>query len=125
MGERTSYEPGTFSFAELATSDADGAKTFYGAVFGWEYEDNPLGDGVRERLDQRSAARSAASPISQNIGGHNPTNSARRSAFPRSSWSTVLARIHSARHRRMLPSEVPWRCAPRRPSRRRRSPTIG
>jgi uncharacterized protein len=45
MGERTSYAPGTFSFAELATSDADAAKTFYAAVFGWEYEDVPIGDG--------------------------------------------------------------------------------
>jgi predicted enzyme related to lactoylglutathione lyase len=45
MGERTSYEPGTFSFAELATSDAEGAKTFYAAVFGWEYEDHSMGEG--------------------------------------------------------------------------------
>ena len=29
MGERTSYTPGTFSWAELATSDADAAKAFY------------------------------------------------------------------------------------------------
>src|SRR5690349_7201101 len=33
--------------------------------------------------------------MSQNIGGHNPTNRARRSALPRADWSTVLARIHS------------------------------
>ena len=30
MAERTSYPPGTFSWAELATSDADAAKAFYG-----------------------------------------------------------------------------------------------
>jgi predicted enzyme related to lactoylglutathione lyase len=45
MGERTSYAPGTFSWSELATSDAAAAKTFYAAVFGWDYEDNPIGDG--------------------------------------------------------------------------------
>lgn len=45
MGERTSYPPGTFSWAELATSDADEAKAFYTAVFGWEYRDNPIPDG--------------------------------------------------------------------------------
>ena len=45
MGERTSHPPGTFSWAELATSDADSAKSFYSSVFGWEYEDNPIGDG--------------------------------------------------------------------------------
>lgn len=44
MGERTSYPPGTFSWAELATSDAVAAKDFYARVFGWEYEDNPAGD---------------------------------------------------------------------------------
>ena len=45
MGERTSYPPGTFSWAELATSDADAAKAFYANVFGWEYRDSPIGDG--------------------------------------------------------------------------------
>jgi uncharacterized protein len=43
MGERTSYPPGTFSWAELVTSDADAAKSFYSQLFGWEYEDNPTG----------------------------------------------------------------------------------
>jgi predicted enzyme related to lactoylglutathione lyase len=45
MGERTSYPPGTFSWAELATSDAEAAKTFYAGLFGWDYQDNPIGDG--------------------------------------------------------------------------------
>jgi predicted enzyme related to lactoylglutathione lyase len=44
MGERTSYAPGTFSWAELVTSDADAAKAFYTSVFGWGYRDNPVGD---------------------------------------------------------------------------------
>jgi predicted enzyme related to lactoylglutathione lyase len=46
MGERTSYAPGTFSWAELVTSDADAAKAFYTSVFGWEYRDNPIPDGA-------------------------------------------------------------------------------
>src|SRR5919202_6023236 len=45
MGERTSYAPGTFSWAELVTSDAAAAKAFYTSVFGWEYRDNPIPDG--------------------------------------------------------------------------------
>jgi uncharacterized protein len=45
MGERTSYPPGTFSWAELATSDSAGAKAFYSSVFAWDYDDNPIGDG--------------------------------------------------------------------------------
>ena len=46
MSERTSYPPGTFSWAELATSDADAAKAFYADVFGWDYRDTPIGDGM-------------------------------------------------------------------------------
>src|SRR6185436_11154682 len=45
MGDRTSYAPGTFSWAELVTSDADAAKAFYTSVFAWEYRDNPIPDG--------------------------------------------------------------------------------
>jgi uncharacterized protein len=45
MGTRTSYAPGTFSWVDLQSTDVDGAKRFYNALFGWEYEDMPLGDG--------------------------------------------------------------------------------
>jgi len=46
MGKRTSYEPGTFSWTELATPDPVGAKEFYGSVFGWESEDAAVGDAT-------------------------------------------------------------------------------
>jgi predicted enzyme related to lactoylglutathione lyase len=46
MGERTNYTPGTFSWTDLATTDQDGAKTFYSRLFGWEATDNPVGDGI-------------------------------------------------------------------------------
>src|ERR1700759_3912295 len=46
MSERTSYPAGTFSWSELVTSDGDGAKAFYTALFGWSYEDSPIGDGM-------------------------------------------------------------------------------
>jgi uncharacterized protein len=36
MPERTSYEPGTPSWVDLATPDLDGAKRFYTGLFGWE-----------------------------------------------------------------------------------------
>ena len=42
MGKRTEYEPGTFSYVELSTSDAEAAKSFYGGIFGWDYEDTEL-----------------------------------------------------------------------------------
>ncbi len=38
MPERTSYEPGTPSWVDLATPDVDASATFYGALFGWEVE---------------------------------------------------------------------------------------
>jgi predicted enzyme related to lactoylglutathione lyase len=47
MGERDHHEPGTFSYADLATNDVDAAKSFYPALFGWETEDGPIpGGGV-------------------------------------------------------------------------------
>jgi predicted enzyme related to lactoylglutathione lyase len=45
MGKRSSYEPGTFSWIELATTDPDAAKSFYGGLFGWEAEDSEIPDG--------------------------------------------------------------------------------
>src|SRR4051812_32935953 len=46
MGERTAYTHGTFSWVENATTDQDGAKSFYAKLFGWDYDDSPVGDGV-------------------------------------------------------------------------------
>jgi predicted enzyme related to lactoylglutathione lyase len=59
MGERESYAPGTFCWADLGTTDADAAKAFYTRVFGWEAVDTPVGDaGVYTmfRLDGRDVA---------------------------------------------------------------------
>jgi predicted enzyme related to lactoylglutathione lyase len=46
MGQRTSHDPGTFSWAELSTTDAAGAKAFYSSLFGWEADDMPVGEGM-------------------------------------------------------------------------------
>src|SRR5689334_2276681 len=69
-------------------------------------------------------AFSMASPISQNMGGQSPTNRARRSALPRSSWSTVLARIHSPMQSPIDPTDAACRYTPRRPARRSASPVV-
>jgi uncharacterized protein len=45
MGERTSHPHGAFSWADLGTSDAEAAKTFYTGLFGWEMEDMPIPNG--------------------------------------------------------------------------------
>jgi uncharacterized protein len=39
MAERARYQPGTFCWVGLATSDPDSAKAFYTALFGWDAED--------------------------------------------------------------------------------------
>jgi uncharacterized protein len=41
MGERTRYEPGTFCWVGLATSDPAGARLFYASLFAWHAEDPP------------------------------------------------------------------------------------
>lgn len=42
MGDRTSYPPGTFSWVDLGTTDAEAARSFYTALFGWETEDTQV-----------------------------------------------------------------------------------
>jgi predicted enzyme related to lactoylglutathione lyase len=60
MGERTSYPPGTFSWSELVTSDADAAKAFYSALFGWEYDDMPVPDSPPYSMAKRDGQTVAA-----------------------------------------------------------------
>jgi len=43
MPKKTSHEPGTFSWVELVTTDAAAAKKFYAGLFGWSYDDAPVG----------------------------------------------------------------------------------
>jgi predicted enzyme related to lactoylglutathione lyase len=44
MGRRERYEPGTFCWVDLATTDPAGAKDFYGALFGWKAEHRSAGE---------------------------------------------------------------------------------
>ena len=39
----TNHVPGTFCWPELATTDHVGARKFYTELFGWTYQDNPMG----------------------------------------------------------------------------------
>lgn len=41
MPDRTSYPEGTPSWTDLMTTDVDGAKAFYGELFGWDFADEP------------------------------------------------------------------------------------
>jgi predicted enzyme related to lactoylglutathione lyase len=44
MGEVERYPNGTFCWVDLGTTDAAGAKAFYGGLLGWEFDDLPTGD---------------------------------------------------------------------------------
>ena len=53
------HPPGSFCWIELATTDQDAAKSFYGSLFGWKANDIPMGpDQVYTmfELDGREAA---------------------------------------------------------------------
>jgi hypothetical protein len=45
MGTRTQHDPGTMSWVDLATTDPDDAKRFYGELFGWSFDDLDTGGG--------------------------------------------------------------------------------
>jgi len=60
MGERTSYAPGTLSWTELLTSDAGAAKAFYTELFGWSYDDRPVGEGAVYSMAERDGKAVAA-----------------------------------------------------------------
>lgn len=68
MAERTRYTPGAFSWADMTSGDQPSAKRFYGELFGWEAEDNPVGEGLVYsimRLGGRSAAAISPQPQQQ------------------------------------------------------------
>jgi len=46
MSKIQSYAPGSFCWAELATTDAEGAKKFYAEMFGWTVIEHPMPGGV-------------------------------------------------------------------------------
>ncbi len=48
MVEVSRHEPGSFSWAELATTDPAAAKAFYSALFGWTAVDSPMGPGPED-----------------------------------------------------------------------------
>jgi len=52
MAERTKYSPGTFSWTDLATTDQDGAKQFYGQLFGWSAVDFPIDENTTYSMMQ-------------------------------------------------------------------------
>src|SRR5260370_19266003 len=46
MGKIESYAPGSFCWADLATTDAESAKKFYSEMFGWTVVEDPGPAGI-------------------------------------------------------------------------------
>jgi hypothetical protein len=75
MAERTKYANGVFSWADLSTTDQDAAKEFYGALFGWVADDQPVGDGMSYslmKLGGRDVAAISLQPQQQRDAGAPP-----------------------------------------------------
>jgi uncharacterized protein len=76
VGTRTKYAPGTFSWTDMTTPDQEPAKRFYGELFGWEADDQPVGDGVyysMMKLGDDTVAAISPQPEEQRAAGVPPT----------------------------------------------------
>src|ERR1017187_5483868 len=72
MREIVRHEPGTFCWPELATTDTDSAKTLYGSLFGWAFDDQSAESGTSyttARLAGRDVAALYALERSQRLRG--------------------------------------------------------
>ena len=66
---------GTFAWDELATSDVDGAKKFYGDVFGWTSKDMDMGGGMTYTIFERpgggEAGAAGCMPLTEEMKSNN------------------------------------------------------
>ncbi|MEZ5967082.1 MAG: VOC family protein [Planctomycetota bacterium] len=66
---------GTFCWSELGTTDVAGARSFYSALFGWSYEDRPMGDSftyhlVKNGSDELGGVYHLAGPMFEGVPPH-------------------------------------------------------
>lgn len=81
-GRALFYTPGTFCWVDLTTDDQEGAKAFYGALFGWEADDRPVGDGVFYSMMLAG---------SKEVGAISPQPASLRDAGVPPSWNSYVA----------------------------------
>jgi len=71
MGTRTEHAPGTFSWVDLTTSDSESAKSFYGELFGWGFDDNEIpGGGIYSVCTVEGDSVAAISPSTESFPPH-------------------------------------------------------
>ena len=82
MPVRTAYLQGTPNWVDLQTTDQDAAKAFYGGLFGWTYDDQPMAPGAvysMAKLGDEAVAAIAPQSPEQAAAGAPPM------------WNTYLA----------------------------------
>ena len=57
------HAPGAPCWVDLATTDQAAAKSFYGGLFGWSYEDMPMDEAGHQRYSMASLGGSYAAAI--------------------------------------------------------------
>ncbi len=82
MPNRTSYAQGTPNWADLQTTDTQAAKAFYGGLFGWEYDDQPMPQG---------GAYSMATLRGEQVAAIAPQSPETKAAGMPPAWNTYLA----------------------------------
>jgi len=82
MPVRTSYAQGTPNWVDLQSPDQNAARAFYGSLFGWTFDDQPMPDGAvysMAKLGDHDVAAIAAQPAEAIAAGAPPM------------WNTYLA----------------------------------
>jgi len=82
MPVRTSYAQGTPNWVDLQSPDQNAARAFYGSLFGWTFDDQPMPDGAvysMAKLGDHDVAAIAPQPAEAIAAGAPPM------------WNTYLA----------------------------------
>jgi predicted enzyme related to lactoylglutathione lyase len=74
IGAEIVNEPGALSWNELSTRDTSAAKDFYGAVFGWTFEDTAMGKGAYRTIQLGGAPVAGMVDISGRAADEIPAN---------------------------------------------------
>ena len=81
MTVTATHAPGTFCWADLGTTDTAAAKRFYTGLFGWSFEDRPMGDQYYTMLELHG----------KHVGALYPQQEDERSAHIPPHWMCYIA----------------------------------